>query len=365
VRLPARVGLVGCGVISDHYAENAKAFDAFALVACADVDAGRAAALAAKHGLVAGTVDELLADPSLDVVLNLTPAAAHAAVLRAALAAGKHVYTEKPLAATTAEAEELVADAERRGLRIGCAPDIFLGGAYQAARALVDEGAIGVPLSASGMVLVGGPESWHPDPDSFYGDGAGPLLDLGPYYLTAIAALLGAVRRAAGFATIRTAERIIASGPRSGERFVVTTPTHATAALELASDASATLVTSFESGGHYAWDLQIHGTEGAVSLPDPNYFGGTLRVRRGSRRWRRVDYVDRGRREARGIGLQDMVEAIAQERPHRASGRLGLHVLDVAESVLQAAVEGRAVEVRTACERPEPMPVADVTRATA
>jgi len=360
VSVPARVGLVGCGVISRHYAENATAFDSFTLVACADVDPVRAKELAAEHGLAVASVDDLVADRTIDVVLNLTPPAAHAAVLRASLAAGKHVYTEKPLAATVEEAEEILADAERHGLRIGCAPDIFLGGAYQAARSLLDGGAIGEPLSASGSVLVGGPESWHPNPDSFYRDGAGPLLDMGPYYFTAIAALLGPVRRVAGFASTRTPERVIGAGPRTGERFAVTTPTHATAAMELAGGATATFVASFEAPGHYSYALQIHGADGVLVLPDPNFFGGSLRIKRLREDWREVPYAERGAREARGIGLHDLVEAFAEDRPHRASGRLGLHVLDVGASVLRAAAEGRTVDVGTDCERPAPMPVAPV-----
>jgi predicted dehydrogenase len=355
VNAPARVGIVGCGVISDHYAENAKAFGTFRVVACADRDAARADALAAKHGFASVAVEELLADPEIDVVLNLTPPGAHVAVLRAALAAGKHVYTEKPLATTVADGAEALAESERLGLRVGCAPDIFLGGAYQAARKLIDEGAIGEPLSASGAMLVGGPESWHPDPDSFYGNGAGPMLDMGPYYLTAIAALLGPLRRAAGFASIRVAERVIGAGPRKGERFRVTTPTHTTAAFELEGGATATLVTSFEASGYSACDLEIHGTEGALSLPDPNYFGGVLRVKRGREEWQDVPYDTHDAREARGIGIEDLVAAVAGNRPHRASGRLALHVLDAGTSLLRAAVEGRTVDVETRCERPEPL----------
>jgi predicted dehydrogenase len=355
---PARVGIVGCGVISRHYAENAAAFDAFEIVACADLDQARAADLARRHDLAATSVDELVADPGIDVILNLTPPQAHAAVIGAAVAAGKHVYTEKPVASTVAQAAAVLDEADRVGLRIGCAPDIFLGGAYQAARALLDDGTIGQPLSASGAVLVGGPESWHPDPDSFYGDGAGPLLDMGPYYLGALVALLGPLRRVAGFASIRVAERVIGAGPRKGERFPVTTPTHTTGVFELDGGATATLVASFEAGAHSANELQLHGTDGALALPDPNYFGGALRIKRGDGDWQDVPYEARGAREARGIGLEDLVLAIAEHRPHRASGRLALHVLDAATSMLRAAAEGRTVEVATRCERPQPLPVA-------
>jgi len=356
VSAPARVGIVGCGVISRHYAENATAFESFDVVACADVDPAPAGALAAEHGLAVATVDELIADPSIDVVLNLTPPAAHAAVLRPALAAGKHVYTEKPLAATVAEAEELLAEAELRGLRIGCAPDTFLSGAYQAARTLIDRGALGEPLSVSAAMLIGGPESWHPNADIFFRDGGGPMLDMGPYYLTAIAALLGPFRRVAGFAATRTRERVFGVGPRAGERFSVAIPTHAAAAMELGSGVTANLVASFEAPGQYVCDLQIHGTEGTLALPDPNAFTGPLRIRRAREGWQEVPFSSRGPQDARGIGLGEMVEAISAGRPHRASGRLALHVLDVATSVLRAAVEGRTIDVVTRCDRLEPMP---------
>jgi predicted dehydrogenase len=204
---PARVGLVGCGVISHAYAENAPAFDRFEIVACADRDPLRSEALATAHGLMSTTVEDLLACEDVDIVLNLTPPEVHAAVTLAALEAGKHVYSEKPLAMSAAGAAELLDLAEREGLRVGCAPDVFLGGAFQEARALIDGGAIGRPLGVSATMLAGGQEAWHPDPDIFFRDGAGPLLDMGPYYLTAIVALLGPVVRVAGLSSTFVAER--------------------------------------------------------------------------------------------------------------------------------------------------------------
>jgi predicted dehydrogenase len=351
------VGIVGCGVISGHYAQNARAFDSFDVVACADLDRRAAEALAAAHGFAVASVDELIADPAVEIVLNLTPPAVHGVVIRQALAAGKHVYSEKPLATTAADAGALIADAEQRGLRIGCAPDTFLGGAYQAARTLIDEGAIGEPLSVSAAMLAGGQPSWHPNPDVFYADGAGPLLDMGPYYLTAIVALLGPVRRVAGFASTRVAERTIEIGPRAGERFTAETPTHTAAVLELAGGVTASLVASFEAVGQYVCDVEIHGTEGVLALPDPNAFGGRVRLRRGRHGCQDVPFASRGTREARGIGLHDLVEAIAAGRPHRASAALAHHVVDIARSILGAAAEGRTVELGTSAERPEAMPL--------
>ena len=355
-----KVGVMGCGVISRAYVENASAFDSFELVACADLDRAQADALGKASGLAVAGVDELIADPSIDVILNLTPPLAHAAITAQALAAGKHVYTEKPLATDEIEAGALAREAERLGLRIGCAPDIFLGSAYQAGRAAIDEGVIGDPLSVSAAMLVGGQETWHPNPDIFYADGAGPLFDMGPYYLTAIVALLGPIQRVAGFASTRTLERTIEIGPRLGERFLATTPTHTTSAMQLANGVTANLVASFEARGQYICDVAIHGSEGVLLLPDPNAFGGPVRYKRGRGGWEDLSYVSRGGADARGIGLHDMVEAIAAGTPHRASGRMGAHVVEVARGILRSADEGRVVEIESRVEQPQALPVDSV-----
>ena len=364
---PARVGLVGCGVISHAYAKNAAAFDSFEIVACADRDDARSVALAAEHGLDAVDVDALLADPLVDIVLNLTPPAAHAAVTRAALEAGKHVYSEKPLAMTAPEAAELLALADARGLRVACAPDIFLGGTLQEARALIDRGELGRPLAVSATMLAGGQEAWHPDPDIFFRDGAGPLLDMGPYYLSALVALLGPVARVAGLASTIVTERTIEIGPRRGEPFRAETPTHTTAVLELAGGATATLLATFEAPHHYSSTFLVLGSEGTLALPDPNMFDEPLRARLGRGAWQDVPHRSRGSREVRGLGLDDLVDAIATGREPRASGRLALHVIDVARSILDAAASGRTVELGTTVARPDALPVpagAAVPRAT-
>jgi predicted dehydrogenase len=352
-----RVGVIGCGVISRRYSENAKAFDSFELVACADLVPAQAEELAKLNGMTATRVDELVADPGIDALLNLTPPAVHAAIVRDGLAAGKHVYTEKPLTTETADSLHLVDVSGRAGLRIGCAPDIFLGGAYQAGRALIDAGVIGEPLSVSAAMLVGEQERWHPNPDIFFSDGAGPLLDMGPYYLTAIVALLGPISRVAGFASTRTRERTIQIGPRAGERFSSLTPSHASAVMELDSGVTANLVASFEAVNQYICDLEIHGTEGVLALPDPNAFGGPVRVKVGRGDWEDVPYPSRGAQDARGLGLHDMALAIGLDRPHRASGRLGAHVVEVARGILRSAEEGRVVEIESRLDQPEPLPV--------
>ncbi|HET9288359.1 MAG TPA: Gfo/Idh/MocA family oxidoreductase [Gaiella sp.] len=354
---PARVGLIGCGVISHEYVENAAAFDRFEIVACSDQDSVRSEALAREHGLEATTTDELLRCAEIDIVLNLTPPVVHAAVTGAALEAGKHVYSEKPLAMSVGDATALLALADARGLRIACAPDIFLGGALQEARALVDGGAIGRPLAVSATMLAGGQEAWHPDPDIFFRDGAGPLLDMGPYYLTAIVSLLGPVARVAGLSSTLVHERTIEVGPRRGERFPAETPTHTTAAMELDGGVTATLIATFEAPHHYSSTFLVLGSEGTLSLPDPNSFGEPVRARHGRGDWHEVPYRSRGAREARGIGLHDLVGAISARREPRASGRLALHVIDVARSILRSAEAGETLAVASTVARPEPLPV--------
>jgi predicted dehydrogenase len=341
----ARVGLVGCGIIAKAYTEGSVAFDSFSVEACADSDAERAEAMASGHGLEVMTVDELISSPEIDVILNLTPPTVHAAVVGGALEAGKHVYTEKPLTTSLPVAQELVASAERLGLRIGCAPDTFLSSAYEAARELIKRGDIGEPLGATARMLVGGPDNWHPNADFFYAAGGGPMLDLAPYYLTAIASLLGPFASATGYATTPTPERTFGTGPRKGQTFAVDVPTHVAAALRLESGALATLTVSFESRGRYDSGMTVHGTEGELLLPDANQFDGDLSVFNGGGEWQPVPYVSRGAQETRGYGLHEMLEAVREKRPHRASGELGLHVLETATAVLRSAEEGRTIDV--------------------
>jgi predicted dehydrogenase len=348
------VGIVGCGVISRHYAKNASGFGSFRLAVCADVDGRAAALLGEERGLPVATVEDLIADASVDIVLNLTPPAAHAAVTLEALAAEKHVYTEKPLATTVEEAHEIVVQAGRRGLRVGSAPDIFLGSAYQAARALIDEGMIGEPLTVSATMLAGGQARWHPNADVFYADGAGPLLDMGPYYLTAIVALLGPVRRVAGFASTRVLERVIEIGPREGERFTASTPTHTAALLELEGGVTGSLVASFESPEQFLGELVVYGAEGTLALPDPNGFDGPVRLRRARGEWQDMRFAANAHQDVRGIGLHDLVESLTNGHPHRASGELAHHVVDVARTILASAEEGRTLEVASRVERPAP-----------
>jgi predicted dehydrogenase len=344
---PERVGVVGCGVIAKAYVKDSVAFDTWRPVACADLDTAAADAFGAEHELKVETVDELIADPEVDIVLNLTPPTAHAAVIRAALEGGKHVYTEKPLAATVEEGAELVAQADRLGLRLGCAPDTFLGSAYETGLALIEAGEIGKPLGLAATMLVGGPDTWHPAADMFYRAGAGPMLDIAPYYLTAMAALAGPFAATGALAATPRTVRTFGAGPRTGETFAVEVPTLVAAVLELERGALATLTTSFEARGQYISGLLVYGETATLSLPDANGFGGEVRIKRGRDEWEAVPYESRGPRETRGIGLDELVRALRDGRPHRASGALGLHVLETATAVLLAAEERKVVEVVT------------------
>jgi predicted dehydrogenase len=342
---PVRVGVVGCGIIAKRYVEDSVAFDTWRPIACADLDPAIASAFAQTHNLRPLTVEELIADPEVELVLNLTPPAAHAPLIRASFDAGKHVYTEKPLATSVEDGRELVAEAARRGLRLGCAPDTFLGSAYQTGRGLIENGVIGAPLGATATMLVGGPDSWHPNADFFYRAGGGPLLDIAPYYLTAIVALLGPIASVAGFAATPTPERTLGTGPRAGETVAVEVPTHAATVLRLASGVLTTLTVSFEARDQYVSGLQVFGTEAMLVLPDANAFGGTVAVRRGTAEPQPVDYESRSAQEVRGIGLHDLVQSMRAGQPHRASGELALHILSAAEAVARSASEHRVVEL--------------------
>jgi predicted dehydrogenase len=336
-------------MIAKRYVTDSAAYDTWQPVACADLDAASAEAFAAEHGLRAEPVDELLADPEVELVLNLTPPNAHVPLIRAALAAGKHVYSEKPLATSVAEGRELIAQARHLGLRLGCAPDTFLGGAYQAGRRLIEEGAIGEPLGAAGAMLVGGPDSWHPNAEMFFRAGGGPLLDIAPYYLTAIVVLLGRIESVAGFAVTRTPQRTLGAGPRAGETFTIEVPTHAAAVLRLEGGALATLTVSFEARGQYVSGLQVFGSEATLYLPDANAFGGEVSLRHGRGEPEPVPYRDGGAQETRGLGVHELVESMRAGRPHRASDTLAQHVLEAADAVIRSSAERHAIDLDRDC----------------
>ena len=342
---PVRVGVVGCGIIAKRYVTDSAAFDTWQPVACADLDTASAEAFAAEHGLRAESVDELIADPEVELVLNLTPPNAHAPLTRSALAAGKHVYSEKPLATSVADGRDLVETAQRLGLRLGCAPDTFLGNAYQAGRRLIEGGAIGEPLGAVGRMLVGGPDAWHPNAEMFFRAGGGPLLDIAPYYLTAIVSLLGRIESVSGFAVTRTPKRTFGAGPRTGETFAIEVPTHAAVLLRLEDGALATLTVSFEARGQYVSGMEVFGSEATLYLPDANTFGGEVSLRRGRDEPEPAPYTPDGAQGTRGLGVHELIESMRTGRPHQASGALALHVLEAADAALRSSTERAVIDL--------------------
>jgi predicted dehydrogenase len=352
-----RVGLIGCGYISEIYLRNAARFASYDIVACADAIPDRALEKAAEHGIpYVMSVNDLLAEPDIEVVLNLTTPDAHASIAQAALDAGKGVYNEKPLAISLADGVHLVDTARQSMLRLGAAPDTFLGAGLQTCRRLLDEGVIGEPVAATAFMLNHGHEGWHPHPDFYYQAGGGPLFDMGPYYLTALVALLGPVRRVTGSARASFAERTIRSQPRAGERIRVDVSTHLASVLDFANGPIGTLVTSFDVWADNMPQLEIYGSEGTLSVPDPNTFGGPVRLRlAGDDAWRDVPLTLPYADNSRGLGLADMAAALRSGGPHRASGELAYHVLEVMHAVETSSREGRHVEIASAPVRPEPL----------
>ncbi len=277
---------------------------------------------------------------------------------RAALDAGRSVYSEKPLGLDLEQGRGLVEAADKQGLRLGCAPDTFLGAGLQTCRKLIDEGAIGEPVAANAFMLSPGPESWHPGPEMFYQRGAGPVFDIGPYYFTALVMLLGPARRVTASGRITRAQRQIKSAPRAGELMDVEVPTHVASVVDFASGPIASLVMSFDVQASRYRNLEIYGSEGTLSVPDPNTFGGPVQIRRSYRdKWQEVELSHANAAQSRGIGLADMVWAMQSGRPHRASGELAMHVLDLMESSIRASETGEHVELATTCERPAALPV--------
>jgi predicted dehydrogenase len=352
----ARVGVVGTGYISRTYIAQAADFG-LEVVAVADLDPERARSAAAEHGVAAvSSVEELPRRADVDVVLNLTAPAAHAEVTAAAIEAGRHVYVEKPLAVRREDGLRLVQAAAAAGVRLGVAPDTFLGDGIQTCRRLIDAGAIGEPIGGSVVMACHGHESWHPAPEFYYRAGGGPLMDMGPYHITGLISLLGPVRRVSAASGASLAERTIGSGPRAGTRFPVEVPTHVVGALEFVSGAIVGLLMTFDVWAARLPSFEVFGTEGSLDGPDPNTFEGPVLAWRASRqKWEPVPLHRSGRPQTRGLGLMEMMEAIAGRRPHRASGELGLHVLDVMNGLVESAAQGRHVTLSTSCARPEPI----------
>jgi predicted dehydrogenase len=354
---PSTVGIIGCGNISNAYAHACKRFAAVKLVACADLDLERAKAKAAEHGIPRVlTVDQLLADPGIDIVLNLTIPAAHAEIDERAIQSGKHAYSEKPFGLTRAQGERVVSAAKAKGRRVGCAPDTVLGGGTQTCRRLIDDGAIGTPIAFIANMLCAGHESWHPSPEFYYQKGGGPMFDMGPYYLHSLITLLGPVRRVTGSTRVTHATRTITSQPKKGTVVPVEVPTHVIGVLEFAAGPIGTITTSFDVRASQAPCIEVIGTEGTIAVPDPNSFGGPVRIRTpADSGWREVPLSHGHTGNERGLGLADMATAIATGRKHRANDEIAMHALDIMQAIHESSDTGRHVVLGTTCERPSPM----------
>ena len=355
---PVKVGVVGCGNISSAYFSHAPNFPILEVSACADLDQAKARAQAEKFGIprVLG-VEELLADPEIEIVLNLTVPQAHVPLARQAIAHGKHTYAEKPLGLDRTDAKALLNEAAAKGLRVGCAPDTFLGAGVQTARKVIEDGLIGTPVAATAFMMGRGHESWHPSPEFYYEPGGGPMFDMGPYYLTALLNLLGPIRRLTGSASIAIPERTITSQPLHGKRINVQTPDHIAGTLEFAQGTVATIITSFAV--HQAqydgeFPITIYGTDSTLKVPDPNGFDGRVQLFRDGK-WEDIPpaFVTG---YGRMVGVADMAYAIRSGRPHRASGEQAYTVLDAMQGFLDTARTGQAYTLTAPYERPAPMP---------
>lgn len=358
------VGIIGCGNISAAYMELSSLFKSINVVACADIDPMAARARANQFGLRANSIDELLAADDLDILVNLTIPAAHYEVSRRVIEAGKHVYSEKPFVLSVAEGKDLLRRARKKGVRIGSAPDTFLGGAHQHARHLIDSGAIGKVVGGTAHVMSHGMEDWHPNPDFFFQSGGGPVLDVGPYYVTNLVQLIGPVKKVMAISSTPSPTRTITSKPRAGEKIKVETPTTIHSLLEFESGATVTLGASWDVWHHGHNNMELYGDEGTLYVPDPNFFGGELSMSKGKKLLKKVPPFNHAlgipnQKHNQGMmanyrtaGLADMATAIMNEKPHRCSLEMSLHVVDIMVSILKAGETGRAVKLSTTCERP-------------
>ncbi|NYJ10613.1 putative dehydrogenase [Rhizobium leguminosarum] len=360
-----RIGVVGCGSISLAYMRNAPLFRGVEITACADINAEAAKRRASEFNLRAADVDALIDDTNIDLILNLTIPAAHFDVSMRALSAGKHVFTEKPLGVTAAEGRLLVNAAAEKSLMLGSAPDTFLGAAGRHARRQMEAGAIGRPVTGTAFMMGRGMEHWHPDPSFYYQAGAGPVMDMGPYYLTMMVNLMGPIRRVQAVATSGQEERLItAEGPKQGTTFKVGTPTSVLSLLEFDCGATVTFGTSWDVFRHSNHPIELHGTEGSLRLPDPDNFGGRVALSSRGAPWLETDTSSAlfgavnwpiaapDRANYRMLGLADLARAIIEARTPRASGDLALHVLDVMEAILRAGETGVAQTIPSTVAQP-------------
>ena len=352
-----KVGVIGCGNISDAYFKAAKTFKFIEYAYCADLNMEAAKAKEELYKCKAASVSELLMKEDVEIVLNLTTPQVHAKVDTMALEAGKHVYAEKPFALSMDEAAPVIELAKKGKLRIGSAPDTFLGGGIQTARKLVDENWIGIPVSGTAFMMCPGHESWHPAPEFYYLKGGGPLFDMGPYYITALINLLGPVKKVTAINGRGFKERTCTSEARFGDKLPVEVNTHIAGILEFQCGTIITLIMSFDIAKSSCPCIELHGTAGSLSVPDPNSFGGPVKFAKVGGEWQEVPipfcYTD----NMRSIGLADMAKAIGINRKHRCSGELAFHVLEVMCALEKSSAEKKHIYLESSCERPAPLPL--------
>jgi len=353
---PVKVGVVGCGAISNAYFSANEVFDVLDIVACADLLPERAAEKAEEHSIRACTVADLIADPEVEIVLNLTVPKVHAEINLLAIANGKCAYTEKPFAVTAAEGKEVLLAARDKGVLVGSAPDTFFGDGIQTCRRLIDQGAIGRPLAATAFMMGHGHESWHPSPEFYYEAGGGPMFDMGPYYVTALVNLIGPVSRVGALSRINFPERTITSEPKQGKVIKVETPTHIGALLDFANGAVGTVVMSFDVWRHSLPCIEIHGTEGSLKVPDPNGFGGPVMLAKPREEFQEMPLTPGHPEYQRGAGVADMAYALRTGRPMRAGGDLAFHVLEIMEASILTDEQGAFRQLESTCERPAAIP---------
>jgi predicted dehydrogenase len=354
----SKIGIIGCGTISGIYLKAPAVFPILEMVACADIDMGRAQAKAEEYNIQALSVSDLLDHPEIEIVINLTIPAAHAEVAQTAIAHSKSVYSEKPLALNTADGKAILDQAKSAGVLVGGAPDTFLGGGLQTCRKLIDDGWIGTPVAATAFMMSHGHEHWHPSPEFYYQRGGGPMFDMGPYYLTALVSLLGPVKRVTGATRTTFPERTITSQPKFGQKIHVEVPTHIVGVLDFAQGAVGTIITTFDVWSAELPRIEIYGTQGTLSVPDPNTFGGPVRLRRaGSSEWQEIPIPFHYTANSRGLGVADMAHALRSGRAHRASGDLTYHVLEIMEAIHLASDQGKHQQLSSSVNPPAPFPL--------
>ena len=350
-----KIGLIGCGSISRAYFAGCKRYDILEVVACADLDLKRAKQVAKANGVRGYTVDELLADPEIEIVINLTIPQAHAPVNESILKAGKHAYVEKPFALDAKEARRVIALAKRKNLLIGGAPDTFLGGGIQTSRQLLDDGLIGKPVAGTAYCMGPGHESWHISPEFYYKHGGGPMFDMGPYYITALVNLLGPVARVSGCTKASYKHRTITSKPLYGKRVKVEVPTHYSGTLEFANGAIVTMIMSFDIiRGPAQPPITLYGSKGTMLVPDPNRFGGPVSVKLAGEEEFTERPLTHSDQRLRGTGVADMAYSILRKRRnYRCNGELVSHVIEVMSAFEKSSNNGRHVTIKTPMKRPK------------